>query len=70
MVIKNRALIMMLIVLAWPLIFGLPEPQGGFDDRLIAGLFLVILGLGGFFVYLEQIEKEVIAALKNRGDKT
>ena len=70
MVIKDTAFIMMLIAFAWPLIFGLPEPQGGFDDRLIAGLFLVILGLGGLFVYLEQIKKEIIAALKNRGDKT
>lgn len=66
---KQVAFIMMLIAFAWPLTFGLPRPQGGFDDRLIAGLFLVILGLGGVFLYLEQIKKEIIAALKNQDDK-
>ncbi len=66
---KQVAFIMMVIAFAWPLIVGLPKPQGGFDARLIGGLFLVILGLGGVFIYLEQIKKEIIAALKDRGDK-
>jgi len=66
MVIKDTAFIMMLVAFAWPLIFGLPKAQGGLDNRLIVGLFLVILGLGGALIYLERIKKEIIAAMKKR----
>jgi len=68
MTVKNTAFIMMLAAIAFPLIFGLPEPQGGLDRRFIAGLLLVILGLCGAFIYLEQL-KEVIAAIKDKGGK-
>ncbi len=66
---KQVAFIMMVIAFAWPLIFGLPRPQGGFDDRFIVGLLLVILGLSGAFIYLEQIKKQIIASLKKPDDK-
>ncbi len=68
-VAKQIAFIMMLVAIAWPLIVGLPKPQGGLDDRLIAGLFFVILGLGGALIYLECVKEEIIAALRNRDDK-
>jgi hypothetical protein len=68
-VAKQIAFIMMLVAFGWPLIFGLPKGQGGLDNRLIVGLFLVILGLVGAFVYLECVKEEIIAALKNRDDK-
>ncbi len=65
-VAKQIAFIMMLVAFGWPLIFGLPKAQGGLDNRLILGLFLVILGLSGALIYLEQIKKEIIAAMKNK----
>ena len=69
MTVKNTAFIMMLVAIAFPLIFGLPEPQGGLDSRFIAGLLLVILGLCGAFIYLEQLKREIITALKDKGGK-
>ncbi|MFQ6035264.1 MAG: hypothetical protein ACE5NM_05380 [Sedimentisphaerales bacterium] len=66
-VTKQVAFIMMVIAFGWPLIYGLPTLQGEpLGNRFIAGLFLVILGLVGVFIYLEQIKKEIITALKNQ----
>jgi hypothetical protein len=69
MTVKDTAFIMMLVAIGFPLIFGLRAPQGGLDSRFIAGLLLVILGLCGTFIYLEQSKREIIAALKDKGGK-
>ena len=69
-VAKQIAFIMMLVAIVWPLIYGLPKLQGEpLGNRFVVGLFLVILGLGGAFIYLECVKEEIIAALKNRDDK-
>ncbi len=67
---KLIAFIMMLLAIACPLAFGLPKPQGGFDDRLVVAILLTVLGLAGAIVYLEQVKREIINVFGNSDKKS
>ena len=65
---KQIAFIMMLVAIAYPLAFGLPKTQGGFDDRLVVAILLTVLGLVGAIVYLERVKREIIDVLGKKPD--